>query len=280
MKRAFSTVACMDSSWQDILQSARRAGMDAVEIRMDEDGCVCGMNKEELPILVKQFSEQGIAICDLGTSVTFQDYEPEKIARACVCAELAAIAGAKGIRVFLGNFVKRFSDSAPYSYGGIVRSLKELCAALKETGVEVWIETHNEFSTGEVLSRLCREVACDNLKVIWDIIHPIEKGESYQETWRYLEDRIAHVHLKDGAKKADEDFIDYRYTRLGAGELPVKEVIALLGTDGYSGYVSLEWERQWRSEIRGIYEELDELLQDYNDFLEEAKEYRIWCEGV
>lgn len=265
MRKAFSTVACMTSSYQEIVLAAEKAHMDAVEIRMDDGGSICGMQREQLPELLAFFKEHGIAISDIGTGVTLQGYEPEKIARGRQCAELAAMVGAKGIRVFLGNFIKRFSTAAPYSYEGIVRSLQELCLAVKETGVEVWVETHNEFSTGEVLSRLCKDVAKDNLKIIWDIIHPIEWGETPEQTWELLNSKIAHVHLKDGIKNPDPDWIDYTYTRLGEGELPIQEILAILRENGYTGYLSLEWEKQWRAEIREAYDSLDELLRDYNE---------------
>lgn len=104
---------------------------------------------------------------------------------------------------------------------------------------------------------------------IWDIIHPIEQGEAPETTWELLQGKIAHVHLKDGVKNADPDWIDYTYTRLGEGELPIKEIVALLQAKGYTGYLSLEWEKQWRPEIRDEYESLDELLHDYNELLGE-----------
>lgn len=269
MKKAFSTVACMASDYQEIVLAAERAHMDAVEIRMGDDGTVCGISRERFPELLAFLKGHGVTICDIGTSVTFQGYEPEKIACARQCAELAASLGVKGFRVFLGNFAKRFSEQAFYSYEGIVESLKELCQAVKGYGVEVWVETHNEFSTGKILKKLCEDVAMDNLKIIWDIIHPIEQGEKPEQTMDLLRDRIAHVHLKDGVKKTDPDWIDYTYTRLGEGELPIKEILSLLRQNGYTGYLSLEWEKQWRAEIKDAYESLDVLLQDYNELLQD-----------
>lgn len=152
MKRAFSTVACMGNSYEELAACAGRAHMDAIEICMDDNGRICGTEKEALPKLVQAFAEQ---------------------------------------------------------------------------------------------------------------------GEAPETTWELLQGKIAHVHLKDGVKNADPDWIDYTYTRLGEGELTIKEIVALLQEKGYTGYLSLEWEKQWRSEIRDEYESLDELLHDYNELLDE-----------
>lgn len=267
MKRAFSTVACMDSTWKETVDAAVRADMQAIEIRLCEDGSIWGLEKEALDEFLLYLQSWGIEISDLGTSVALFDYEPVKIEHAKAAVRLAGKVNAKGIRVFLTPFEKRFSVSAKYCYEGIVRALKELSQYGIEYGVEIWVETHNEFSTGEALAGLLRDVDCGNLKVIWDVMHPLERGEKPEETLRYLGDRIVHVHLKDGRRASDADMIDFVYTKLGAGEVPVRRILALLKKAGYDGYLSLEWENAWRTELQGCYKTIDDLLQDFNEYL-------------
>jgi sugar phosphate isomerase/epimerase len=36
---------------------------------------------------------------------------------------------------------------------------------------------------------------------------------------------------------------------LGHGEVPVREMLALLAGGGYQGWVSVEWEKRWHPEI-------------------------------
>ena len=48
MKRAFSTVACMDADWRTVVEAAVAANMCALEIRLTEDGRVFGLDEEEL----------------------------------------------------------------------------------------------------------------------------------------------------------------------------------------------------------------------------------------
>ncbi len=89
-----------------------------------------------------------------------------------------------------------------------------------------------------------------------------------KETLDYLGDKIAHVHIKDGKKHEDPDMIDYVYTTVGEGELPIKEIVNLLKDFGYKGYLSLEWENEWREEIKGKYTDILKLLSDYNAFMD------------
>ena len=268
MKRGFSTVACMGSTYKEVLLSAKKNNMQGVEIRLDSDNRPFGLSGEELLDMVKEFSNAGVSITNLGTNIDLKGYNEVQIQLAKECIETAKLAGAKGIRIFLGNFVKLFSDYGNYDYEGIVKSLQEICRYAQNTTVEVWIETHNEFSQGKVLKKLIDDVDSNSLKIIWDIIHPYEYSEHPEETMKYLSDRIAHVHIKDGSHKADEDAASYTYTQLGKGELPISEIVNILIENNYDGYLSLEWESAWKSEIRDIYNNLDDILDDYNKFMD------------
>ena len=267
MKRAFSTVACMGKTYKEIAEYACDANL-AVEIRLDNDGGVLGLHGDDLKELSDYFNKNGVVVSNIGTSVALFDYEPQKIESAKKAIMSAKAVGASSIRVFLGGFIKKFSQENVHSYDGIVKALKELCEFAKENEAEIWVETHNNFSTGKVLKKLCEDVGYENLKIIWDIIHPYELGESPKETLDYLGDKIAHVHIKDGKKHEDPDMIDYVYTVLGEGELPIREIVGLLKDFGFDGYLSLEWENEWREEIKGKYTDIKKLLFDYNAFMD------------
>lgn len=73
-------------------------------------------------------------------------------------------------------------------------------------------------------------------------------------------------------KREDQDQILYKYTWLGDGKLPVGEIVSLLEENGYDGYLSLEWEKEWRPEIRDVYENPAELLADFNRFMDRLEQ--------
>ena len=270
MKRAFSTVACMDADAPQIIEACYKYQMDGVEIRLDKDNSVLGkQSKEELEELAKVFRLAGITVVDLGSSICIKEYNEKHTLTMQRILECAEQLDAKGIRVFLGNFSSKVNPNLPKpDYEGIVRQLKELCTVANVYNTEVWVETHNEFATGKVLKQLISDVDCHNLKIIWDIMHPIEDGEGIKETWGYIGDRIAHVHIKDGFDRKDPVWHDYQYTCLGEGALPIGSIIKLLENEGYQGYYSLEWEAAWRGELAGYENSLDWVLKQYTDYLE------------
>ncbi len=267
MKSAFSTVACMGSGWKSVLAWAAAAWQDAVEIRLESDGSAFGASGDGVKEIADGFRQAGIAISDIGTSIRFSEYSEEALKRAEQAAALAEQLGAVGIRVFPGSFVKRFSEKPEHDLVGMARFLRRASEIAESHGAQIWIETHNEFSAGKAMRRLLDLTDRPNVKVIWDLIHPFEYGDPPEETLKYLGGFIAHVHVKDGKKPDDPDRIDWTYTKLGEGGLPIKRMLDLLEGSGYSGYYSLEWENAWRPEIRNIYRSMPELLSDWNAFL-------------
>ena len=269
MRRAFSTLACMELGWQQVLSCAAEAKMDAVEIRVDNHGRIFGLINDQLLPLAAAFRETGTKISNLGTSLCISTYTPEKLPDVCRYAAMAQVLGARGIRIFLGSFIKRFSEVRTADETGIVRFLQEAADLALARGVEIWIETHNEYSTGPSLRPLLDRINRSNVRVIWDILHSVEFGETPEDTLRLLGSDIVHVHIKDGTRQTDPDLIEYRHTSLGEGELPISHIMDLLENAGYRGCYSLEWENAWREEIRHLYPDLPQLLKAWNAFLSE-----------
>lgn len=129
-------------------------------------------------------------------------------------------------------------------------------------------KVYNEFATGRILSKLVSDVNSSDLKIIWDIIHPIEAEESIQETWNYIGGQISHIHIKDGRKRPDKEWHDFEYTYLGKGELPIRNIINMAEKNGYNGFYSLEWESLWRDELKLLNLPFDKVLEQYVRFME------------
>lgn len=272
-KKGFSTVACMNASYGEIIKACLAHNITGVEIRLGDGGSVCGLTESDDLIKMKgEFDKNGLVITDLGSSACFVDYSEAAMNAAKQAVDTAAKLNCKAIRVFLGNFAARVNPNKPEpNYDGIIKALKEVCDYAKGKGVEIWIETHNEFATGKALKPLIADVNKDNLKIIWDIIHPIEDGETIKETWERIGEYIAHVHIKDGKDRHDPEWHDFKYTKLGDGDLPLYDILDLLDRVGFDGYLSLEWETAWRQELQSLPRDLDFVLGHYNDFFDNYK---------
>ncbi|NJM05442.1 hypothetical protein HC891_03350 [Candidatus Gracilibacteria bacterium] len=63
---------------------------------------------------------------------------------------------------------------------------------------------------------------------------------------------------------------DWALTLLGAGAVPVPEILRLLRDSGYRGYLSIEWEKHWHRELA----EPEEALPQH------ITQLRYWMEAL
>ncbi len=260
MKLAFSTLPFMDYNAEELIYYCKKYKIDGLEIRAGADNSILGEKEEkELKLIGEQFLQANITVLCIASSICIKGYEPSKIKEAAELIEKGKKIRANGIRIFLGNFARRFDTKLDVlDHDGIVKSLREICDI--DEGFEVMVETHNEYATGRALSSLKKDVNRENLKFIWDIIHPIEDGENIETTWDYIGKSITHLHIKDGRKRKDPVWHDYEYTLLLQGELPIESILELLRRNNFSGFLSLEWESVWREELKQYPGDMDFLL--------------------
>ena len=69
MKRSFSTVSCLELTYKELIETAKRNNMDGVEIRLDNNNKICGYGIENAAEIHDAFSSAGIKITDLGTNL-------------------------------------------------------------------------------------------------------------------------------------------------------------------------------------------------------------------
>lgn len=267
MKCAFSTLACTELPFAEVLALAKRTGMEAVEIRLDRENLLCGYPMEKLPQAKRMLDESGLVICDVGSGISIKTWDESCFAPLGQCAQIASIMGARGVRVFLGDSARRHSDPVVRDIEGVARTLRRCAEIVRPYGVEIWLETHSNFSTGAVMREVLDLVGYDEIQVLWDIMHSIEWGESPAETVKALGKSLVHVHLKDGARPQDPDLIHYTLTKMGEGEVRFEEIASALKSIGYDGYLSLEWEQAWHPELSRYFPSTDALLMHYHTFL-------------
>lgn len=263
MKLAFSTLGCPTLTLPEVLASARRCGFDRVEIRLDRENRLYGYSAENVGVLNRLLSEHGVRVTDLGTGLSFTGEVGEHLETVEVCARLAQAVGASALRVFAGAHVRRPCEISREEHRAVGASLSAAAAVAEGYGVELWVETHSVYSTGESVRELMREVTHRGVRVIWDIMHSIEFGESPMETAALLGEHIAHVHLKDGVPPDTEEDAHYVLTALGKGAVDFSEIAAALSSIGYDASLSLEWELQWHPELAACYADNDALLEDF-----------------
>lgn len=248
---AFTTLGAPAWSWTKVLDEAQRLGFGAIEVR----GVDGEMDLPKAPVFapaeraktLADLEAHGLAICGLGSSVNLHDAKklPDQLASGRAYIDLAQALGVPYVRVF-GDKIPAGTDEGAI-IAQVAAGLDELGRYAEGRGVGVLIEAHGDFSDSRRLTAVMARAHSPAVGILWDAHHPWRAcGEPLQTTYAALKPWIRHIHVKDSRATADGNF---RYCLTGEGEFPWDELWRILREDGYTGYISLEWEKRWHPEL-------------------------------
>ncbi|MGM1063046.1 sugar phosphate isomerase/epimerase family protein [Saccharothrix sp. Mg75] len=150
--------------------------------------------------------------------------------------ELAVLVGAPSVRVFPGGGNGGGGD------GRAVERIAAVLPDLRAAGVRLLVETHDSHATGEAAVRLVEPFGePERVSVLWDAVHPWRAGEPPARTSGALGEYLGYFQVKDVAADSPTPVPP------GEGAVPLEECGRLLA--GWSGWVSLEWERAWYPDL-------------------------------
>ncbi|HUQ69627.1 MAG TPA: sugar phosphate isomerase/epimerase family protein [Planctomycetaceae bacterium] len=278
MQISFSTLACPDWTWHDVLLHGTEYGYGGVEVRLlareTDLLAVADLAPSQRPARLRELTDAGFRVCGLASSVRF-DYpeaadrkRQQDIGRRYV--DLAVALGAEFIRVF--------GDSLPSGEQlgqrqGMLRQIADgLCSlgdVAKTAGVQILLETHGDFSSSAPSAEVMQLADHSHVGLVWDTHHPWRFfSEPLLESWNRLKPWVRHTHWKDSvllpadhtlsaeqqaaARAASSLMVGHRhadYVLFLGGEFPARECLRLLLDSGYTGWCSLEWEKMWHPEI-------------------------------
>ena len=242
---AFSTLGCPGWNLDQILTCAVDHGYRGIELRGYLDSmdlpAAGPFSPKERRRTRERFENAGIGFCCIGSSANAKTRDTDHVKAHCA---LAADLGCPLVRVFPGEPT---TDSAAilHEYGDIAAGY----------GVEIVLETHDHGSTGAQLAPLIAEADHPAVGALWDLHHPFRQGEPPDATLAHLLPTLRHVHVKDS--------VDGHYCLPGDGDIPLRDMLGLLGRAGWRGTISVEWEKRWHPEIA----EPEIALPAYAEFL-------------
>ena len=265
---AFTTLACPDWSWEQTVQKAVEYDYQGLELRGVEGEMdltkAAPFTGNRLPATKRELKERGLAIPCLDTSCRF-DQAAEidtNISEGKRHIDLADELDAPYIRVF-GDRIPDI-QSREKIIEQVVEGLLALAHHAEGTRVQVLLESHGDFARVQNLLDVIQAVRHPQVCVLWDVHHPFRFfSEPLADTYEKLKDRIRHVHLKNSV--ATDGGV--RYTLMSHGDVPVVEVLRLLASGGYDGWIAFEWEKRWHPEI----EEPEVALPDFIRVLRAAE---------
>src|ERR1700678_1808638 len=243
---AFSTLAFPDADLATAVSLGRSWGYAGVELRLIDGELIDPAMPAESRARVKRtLASAGLPAVAVDSSIRLTGDDPGPELRQFL--ELASDWEAPLVRVF-GGALRGAEPGRRARLEAAARVLEEAVPAAERLGVAIGVETHDAFSASAVVAELLALVDSAAVGAVWDSHHPYRVGERAADVWSNLGPRILLAQVKDaGPDPARAD--GWQLVLLGEGEVPVRDMLALLSDGGYRGWVSVEWEKRWHPEI-------------------------------
>ncbi len=193
------------------------------------------------------FADAGLAICGLDTSCSFVDADPAVRARNVeqgqAAIDLAAALGAPTVRVFGGGIAEgiRSRGRGRLSCRKSYERWETMRRRSAGTSASFW-KRMTRSPPGRRRRQSCGRWSIRCVGALWDLHHPFRHGETPAETFAALRPYVKQTHVKDSKPGGT-------YCLLGEGDIPILEMLRLLKSGGYDGWINLEWEKRWIPEL-------------------------------
>jgi fatty-acyl-CoA synthase len=211
----------------------------------------------------------GLPAIALDSSVRLTGDDPLRELRGFL--ELASEWETGLVRVFGGELPAAGRDDSARRdrLAAAARVLDAAAVTAERLGVAIGVETHDAFSASSVVAELLAMTGSAAVGAVWDSHHPHRMGETPADVARNLAGRILLAQVKD-ARRAPDRPDGWRLVLLGEGEVPVPQMLALLTSAGYHGWISVEWEKRWHPEIEDPKVALPQHLEVLRQWMETA----------
>lgn len=276
LKLSFSTLACPDWNWFDVLKHGPGYGYQGVEIRLLSRETnllqIPDLAPGQRPKRRQELSDAGFQVAGLASSVRFDAREASErlnqLDQGRRYIDLAVALGAEFIRVF-GDVLPEQPIAREAVMQQISDGLRTLGEAAQPAGVQILLETHGDFSASPPAVEVMRRVNHPHVGLVWDTHHPWRFfDEPLDITWQRLQPWTRHTHWKDSVRVAEPHPTSAEaaaaaqaaaklmgghrhadYVLFLGGEFPARECLKLLLDSGYTGWHSLEWEKMWHPDL-------------------------------
>jgi sugar phosphate isomerase/epimerase len=238
---AFSTLAFPDATLAAAVSLGRRWGYAGIELRLIDGELIDpSMPATRRAQIRRILADLPVAAVDSSIRLTGDNPGPE----LRQFLELASDWEAPLVRVFGGDLGP--PPLRQRQLRAAARVLEDAVPLAARLGVAIGVETHDAFSASSAVAELLALVPADQVGAVWDSHHPHRMGETPAEVYANLGPRIRLAQVKDARRTADGE---WQLVLLGAGEVPVAEMLGLLQAAGYPHWISVEWEKRWHPEI-------------------------------
>jgi sugar phosphate isomerase/epimerase len=251
MPIAFSTLAFPGVTLASAVSRGRRWGYAGVELRLiDGELTDPSMPAADRARVKRTLAAAGLPVVAVDSSIRLTDEDPGPQLRRFL--ELASDWESPLVRVFGGPLAPGGPERQA-QLRSAARVLESSVPQARRLGVAIGVETHDDFSASSTVAELLAMADPGWVGAVWDSHHPHRAGERPAEVYANLAGRILLAQVKDARRnrasgeriRADE----WELVLLGEGEVPVRQMLALLAAGGYQHWISVEWEKRWHPQI-------------------------------
>ncbi|SIR31118.1 sugar phosphate isomerase/epimerase family protein [Halanaerobium kushneri] len=285
-------------SMEKQIEVTKELGWDYIESRSIDGTNLTDISDEKFEEVYQKLNAAGIKVNCFGSAVANWGKDPrdeesfkksmEELKRAIPRMQKL---GTKMIRGMSYGIPKDLSPDNPELEAKIIEHLKKMVKMCEKAGI-IYVHENcmNYFSQSyEKMDKLLAEINSPNFKIVFDTGNPLmadnrmgEPPYEKQTTWgayQHLKDKIAYVHIKDGAfvKKTEGIFPEMNYCYPGEGNGEVKKIVRDLLKGGYDGGFSIE------PHMGAVYHEDrndNEANAKYNTYLEYGKRFMQLMEEI
>jgi sugar phosphate isomerase/epimerase len=242
MRLCFSTLACEEWAWEKICRKAAEYGYAGVELRFTAGIKDLLQNPEFQPAIVPEALQRarqaGIETACVDSSVKL--VANDQLAHGKGCIDIAAGLNCPRVRVFCGKPREGVDHEDALDFAA--SQAHELAVYGQSKGVRVLLETHDYSVKTETALEIIQRVDHENFGILWDVHHTHRMaGEEIRRTWSLLSPYCDFIHVKESHGNQTK----FLYCLPGEGDFPWDTLASLLKEDGFSGWLSVEWERAW-----------------------------------
>ncbi|MDF7664668.1 sugar phosphate isomerase/epimerase family protein [Bifidobacterium sp. ESL0745] len=276
---AASTLGAPYDSIDELAQTFRATGVTTIEVSVGEEMRFrMDSTDDELKAMRDELVDKagvGIVSVDSRVQICNMSRSQEELVESLEhCLKMASVLGARFVRVFPTAPLDAGSLATPdrlpglalpdgMNLAGVSKRGAEIVAKVlplaDRLGVQPLIETHDSHTNGArnaLIHYYLDKLAPGNrVGSIWDIAHPWRVGEDPQTTFDYIRQYLVGgrglVQIKDCAYPGDQTPV-----LQGSGRVPLEQCCRVLKAGGYTGPLSLEWERRWYPDVPPLREAL------------------------
>lgn len=267
---AASTLGAPYDSLDQLVAIFTRTKITHIEMTVGDEMLITMKSTDNELVHIREMLEgkAGVSIFSLDSRVRVCDpsVSDEQLSHDLKhCLHMASVLGARYVRVFPsapldpywtpdrlpGLNLPEGQNLASISRRG-ARIIVSALGVADQLGVQPVLETHDSHPTGERNAMIHAAIDAlapgNRVGSIWDIAHPWRNGEDPRTTFSFLKpyllDGRGFVQIKDCAFRGDQTPV-----LQGTGRILLARVCQILSDGGYTGPLSLEWERRWYPQI-------------------------------